>query len=260
MQQPLSAESILLVAGAFFITAIVLLAYTLVASSRYRHKKQQKEQYTKYIEERLFSYLFSDNEDLTPLSQLQQRMHLPLFRKLCVKLVVQLSNSFTADIADKAHQAYIYLKLHEFTTKKLRSHNWQQQVEAIRDITVLQYQQGIDPVKALLSHSNERVQREAFIAVMLLGDDRDREQLAVSNISPDDWSQSILLQRVQQYRLGDVLSPAPFLKSKNERIIMFGIRMVLLFRRSEFYSDIRELSKRHPQIVMRFRQLEKTEW
>lgn len=260
MHQPLSVAAILLIAGGFFITATVLFIYTLIASNQFHRKKKLKEQYTVTIEEHLFTYLFSDNADLSPLTKLQEQIHIPLFRKLCIKVLVQLSNSFTADIADKAHRAYVYLRLHEYTANKLSSRKWQHQVEAIRDITVLRYKAGIDSVRSLLSHSNERVQKEAFIAVMILGDIRDREQLATSGISPDNWSQSVLLQRIQQNRLGDELSPTVFLESKDERTILFGVRMVLLFRRSDFYAHLRELSKRHPQIIERFGQMETTEW
>jgi hypothetical protein len=260
MTHDLKLTAIYTVAGCFLSITILLLVYTIFSSVRMRYKLNRKEIYNTKIEKSVFAFLFSDqtvHESLTPLLP-----HLKdsLFRKLCVKTLVLVRSSYTAETADKACTAYTFLELHKYSEEKLNSILWQHKVEAIRDITILRHAHSINKIKPLLLDRHKSVRTEAFIAIMTLGNAADKSELASVDVDLDDWSQSVLLQRLQQNRITDQLPLQTFLDSRNERLVLFGIRAVLLFKRSELYGQLREIAVRHPELFRQFTHIENTVW
>ena len=227
-----------------------LVFFVLTYLNRYKRIKKAalKAIYQKSIDEMLFSLLFDKNVtvELASTSFKNQGGNKKLFKKITIKSINALHRNYTGELKQKIEEFYVKSGLVHYSLKKIDSLSWTSSVEAIRDLSNLNYQPAYDAIFLKLNHSNKMVQKEAFIGVILLQGIGELLKLKDSKLYLDDWTQSNILYFVKRDRMPSPENAELLLTSENETIVLLGARIIQYFQLQQHISVLEAYIQQHP--------------
>lgn len=216
----------------FVIAFAVFFILTYVARYRRIKKVNLKAIYQKEIDEILFSFLFDENVTVEMASETfkNQNGKKKLFKKITIKSINAIHRNYTGELKEKIEAFYVKSDLVRYSLKKVNSPNWAKTIEAIRDLSNLNYQPAYDVIASKLKHSKKMVRKEAFVGVILLKGLDELVKLKDCPIYIDDWTQSNVLYVVKRDRMTAPENIELLLSSQNETIVLLGARIIQYFQ------------------------------
>ncbi len=241
--------NLLLTLIALFVVAFFIF-FILTYVNRYKRIKKValKAIYQKSIDEMLFTLLFDENVTVEMVSNAfkNQDGKKKLFKKITIKSINALHRNYTGELKEKIEEFYIKSGLVNYSLKKINSPKWTSTVEAIRDLSNLNYQPAYDAIFSKLKHSKKMVQKEAFIGVILLKGLEELLTLKDSKLYIDDWTQSNILYVVKRDRMNLPENIVNLLTSQNETIVLLGARIIQYFQMQQYIPVLEEYIQKHP--------------
>lgn len=231
------------------LTMIVLFAvaftvfFTLTYINRYRRIKKtaRKAVYQKKIDELLFTLLFEEDASVAMVSTIfKTEEPTQLFKKISIKSINALHRNYTGELKQKLESFFVASDLVYYSLKKINSSNWAKVVEAIRDLSNLNYQPAYDIIFSKLNHSKKIVQKEAFIGVILLKGLDELVKLKDFPLYIDDWTQSNILYVVKRDKMRAPQNIEALLTSKNQSILLLGARIIQYYHLYQHASLLEE--------------------
>lgn len=224
---------LLLVLIVTFIVAFALF-FILTYIKRYKRikKNELKVVYQKKIDELLFALLFDNETSVEIASDNFNTIIIPtkLIKKITIKSINALHRNYTGELKQKLELFYIESGLVNYSLKKIDSLNWAKVVEAIRDLSNLNYQPAYETIVTKLDHPKKIVQKEAFIGVILLKGFDGLVYFRNTDIYIDDWTQSNILYVAKRDKMNAPEDIGLVLESKNESIVLLGARIIQYFQ------------------------------
>ncbi len=224
--------------------------FILTYVNRYKRIKKVKLKaiYQKSVDEMLFELLFDENVtiEIASNSFKQQYEKNQLFKKITIKSINALHRNYTGELKEKIEEFYVKSGLVNYSLKKINSPNWARTVEAIRDLSNLNYQPAYDNIYSKLKHSKKNVQKEAFIGIILLKGLEELLQLKETKLYLDDWTQSNILYVVKRDRMHAPENIAFLLKSTNETIAVLGARIIQYFQLNQHIPALEDCIQNNP--------------
>ncbi|HEV8079887.1 MAG TPA: hypothetical protein VGP43_04190 [Chitinophagaceae bacterium] len=232
---------------AFIILALLssLLFLTLLLISRLNkiYEKRLINRYVPIIDKLLFSILFNDEPVHKVIeSNLYQSVYKhKSFKKTLLASIVKLHEEYSGDYNEKLEDFYHQSGLIKISFFKLKSKAWHEQCEGIRELSQMNIKAGISDIKKCIWHNNATLKLEALIAVIRLQGVEGLSVLHEYNEQINDWIQLNLIFELENSNLEAVESFSHFLKSKNESLVIFGLRLIAKFNQIQSLDQIWEL-------------------
>lgn len=241
--------NLLLILIAVFAVAFAVF-FILTYINRYNRIKKaaQKVIYQKKISEILFALLFDENQTVESATVVfkNQKDKRNLFKKIAIKSINTLHRNYTGDLKLKLEEFYVKSDLVQYSLKKINSSNWSNTVEAIRDLSNLNYQPAYEVIASKLNHSKQIVQKEAFVGVILLKGLDELLNLKDTKIYLDDWTQSNILYVAKRDRMTSPENLESLLTSLNETMVLLGARIIEYFQLQQHINVLEDCIEKIP--------------
>lgn len=220
----------------FVIAFAIFFCLTYIKRYKRIKKAELKAVYQKEIDELLFSLLFDNNTtvEMAASTFKKEIITTKLVKKISIKSINSLHRNYTGELKQKLEDFYITSDLVKYSLKKIDSLNWAKEVEAIRDLSNLNYQPAYHAIVSKLDHRKKMVQKEAFIGVILLKGLDELHQLKNSTIYLDDWTQSNILYVAKRDKMKLPQNIESILDSNNTTIVLLGARLIQYFQLQQY--------------------------
>ncbi|MBA3673650.1 MAG: hypothetical protein H0W75_01610 [Chitinophagaceae bacterium] len=232
---------------AFIIIALLfsLIFLTLLLISRLKkiYEKRLIDRYGPIIDKLLFSILFN----VEPVHKVIESIRYQSvykhknFKKTLLASIVKLHEEYSGDYNEKLEDFYHQSGLIKISFLKLKSKAWHDQCEGIRELSQMNIKAAISDIKKCIWHNNATLKLEALIAVIRLQGVEGLSVLHEYNGQINDWIQLNLIFELENTNFEAVESFSHFLKSKNESLVIFGLRLIAKFNQRQNLDQIWEL-------------------
>lgn len=221
----------------FCIASLFLILITFgIRYIRIKNNKIKK-QYGDDIEEILYNYIFAEDALEETLEAINKHScsKKKIFRNLLLRTLVLLHQNYSSQYKIKLEILYVKLGLHIYSLKKLKSVNWDSKIEAIKDLSNLNYQPALKNIQKLIYHKNNYVQGYAVLGCFLLeGFPALIEKKDSKTLFLNDWIQSHILYAIKKNVTPMPENLAEFLDTQNQSFVILGIRLVDYYKASQF--------------------------
>lgn len=216
---------------ALFATSLLFLLLTLVKRYRKIKKTIRRSAFQGFIDSTLFSMLFNEITEPESMTQFKLLMSTSvLFKKVAIKSIVALHNNYSGHYRTKLENFYVQSGLVNYSMKKIKSHQWPDVVEGLRDLSNLKYGPAFDQIASLIQYPNEFVRKEALLGVIRLrglGELIKRKDLLWYL---DDWTQSNILMTLKTLQSEAPENMETLLSSSNPSMVLMGARLIEHFQ------------------------------
>jgi len=235
-----------LIAGieVFIFSIIIILAFTYGTL----YIKKKKFVYQKYLHKNLEDWLSTGiiedaDKNVVALPTLKFLLLLknPILRQLTINELLALKRTFWGDAAKNITVLYVQLGLKDFSLKKMKSNKWHVKARAIQELYLMQQREALPRIYKNVNSQNEFIRMEAQIGIIhLIGFDGLRFLNVIDN-KLTEWQQIKLLDQLSKFPLNEDILAADiprWLKSPNETVIMFAMKLVDRYHRYSEYDNV----------------------
>lgn len=227
----------------FLSISLILFVLTLAKRLMKIRKGTLKARYQKIIYRAIFNYLFSQKEinpEKTNIFNFDYS-HNYLFHKVAIKAIVGLHHSYSGEYKEKLESFYVKSKFVNYSLRKLHSKKWYHKIEAIRDLSTLNYQPAFEKIKLCLGHKNKLVQSEAIIGILKLRGINELIEQISSKLYLNDWIQSNILFTIKSNRINDTGNLGKLLESENTSVQLLGVRLINHYNNADYLDKLTTL-------------------
>ncbi|MBD8489262.1 hypothetical protein IFO69_10945 [Echinicola sp. CAU 1574] len=235
----------------FIITFLVLLFFLTFVRSKNRNKANRIKLYQSIVADPLSNLLFTyELEEIQAMDYQQikgifntEYFEESLFKDTLIKEIIYVNKNLKGDFKDKLKEIYLILKLNNFSLKKLKSKNWEDQASGIVELHEMNIKEAVPQLTPLLQSKVFLVRTNAVRAYLHLSPSKDLKFLADQDFPLSRWQQMSLYRVIKQISKNEQVKVINLLDSDNPSIRVFGIKLVRLLGRMD---RISELSKMYP--------------
>lgn len=238
-ERTLELELILAVC-ALALIALIFLMLTFLKRTKKIKKVRKGKKYQSIIDEMTYKIMFDESAKDEVCETYKGYQDKKLFNKILVKALVSLHRSYVGEPKTNIEKFYEASGLCNFSLKKLKSKSWVNNVEAIRDLSKLNYKKAYSKILELTQHKRIEVQKEAIIGIVLLNGINELEKFKDSELYFDDWMQTNFLYslKIKQNTIENI--NLDLFQSKNESFLLLLARIVELYRIHIHYNTLVE--------------------
>lgn len=239
---------LLLLIVTFTIAFFIFFVLTYIKRYKRIKKNELKAVYQKKIDELLFALLF-DNETTVSMASDNFKNKIiatKLIKKITIKSINSLHRNYTGELKQKLELFYVESELVNYSLKKIDSLNWAKVVEAIRDLSNLNYQPAYETIVTKLEHRKKLVQKEALIGVILLKGLNELVKLRNTCIYIDDWTQSNILYVAKRDKMNSPENIELLFVSDNETVVLLGARIIQHFQSWQYIQNLEKWIESNP--------------
>lgn len=237
-----------------------LFLYAYIALRRIKQgiKRRAEQRWDNIISNMLANLIVYDDEDDNTddiVNHFYPRLKkLPLKNKLVVNLLIHkildYSRNFTGKTADVLNALFIKLHLDKEVMKKILSRHWEVKIEGIREASKMGLADFIPEILKYVDDENAQLRMEAQIAYVKLSPDNHFKFLDRANEYILEWHQLVLYDVITKYKGFEIPKFAQWLKSPNDTVVMFCLKLVEFYMQFDAENDLLELlHHRNPYIV-----------
>ncbi|MEG9328443.1 hypothetical protein V6B16_10905 [Salinimicrobium catena] len=227
----------------FFVSILFSLSLIIIRRDHSRKKKKFKENYSKHVEEHLFSIAF-DNRTLEELQQeklFKKYWKRRSYKRLFLKELIKLHRLYGGEIAVKLQQFYTHSGLIQLSYYKIRHRKWYLKCEGIQELSELEINKAAGVIFKYTRSENETLKMVALIEFLHLKGLEGLYLLKNYKNPLNDWIQLNLLESIKEKQMNKVPDFGYLLASKNPSLVIFGMRLMVLFQQSQHLEAIQNL-------------------
>lgn len=222
-----------------------ILFFSLLITNRLRKNKETKEreEYATFID-LLFNAVISSNTSVHAILETGKYGKMfknKKFRSMLVQDITHLHLNYTGESRLKLEEFYRKSGLINISFKKLKSQHWEKKCEGIRELTGLNIKEAFHDTYLCLQHPHDTLRLEALLGLIRLDAVNCLSIIQNYPHNINDWIQLNLLYEIDKSDLTPLESFTSLLNSKNNSIVVLGIRLCAKFKQLENVPLIREL-------------------
>ena len=236
---------------AFFLFLFVSFFFLLIFSRIYKNYINNKTERLKESFQKSFSlYLFSDSsEDISLKEKKEEIIKLfgeanlkrPFYRKVLMKELINLHVNYSGEIAEKLKQLFLILRFDNEVKKKLKSRFWHIKANGINNVLQMNLEQFSSIILKFVSNSNYIVRSEAQVAYVYLNKKNPFVFFDELKFQISAWDQIKLHNALMLYENSEIPLMGKWLKSDNESIIIFSLKMIGYYNQQEEIKAIKRI-------------------
>ena len=248
--------TVLLIIG-FILAITILIIYLKHIRRRLRNKERIQATYRKKYESELISYLYSgdgdgkiNSEQQGIINYLKKCSHNPLKRKILVSTLLKLRNEISGEVADAIQNLYYQIGLENHAAKKLKNKKWNKIAKGILELTQFEIKEVHDEIILHINHPRGEVRKEVQMYLVKIFYFDGLEFLNVIEHYLSEWDQIQLIETLQKFENQQIPDINPWLKSTNDSVVLFAIKLAKIYNQSESKDILLELLD-HDNILVR---------
>ncbi len=217
----------------------------LLAISRLKKIKDRKqlEKYTAVIDRLFYAVLFGNSpvHNILEAEKYRSIFKDKKFREMLIQNVTQLHLNYTGPSRLKLEDFYRKSGLINISYEKLKSKHWDKKCEGIRELSRLNVKEAFYDMYMCMWHPHDTLKLEALLGLIRL---EGVDGLGIIHDYPDtinDWIQVNLLYEIDKADFKAQKSFTDLLNSKNDSVVVLGLRLSAKFNHIENVALIREL-------------------
>ncbi len=212
------------------ITAFIFLSQIrLRFTKNYKKNKILKEKY----QELLINYIYLTEEEIQEKKTIYNQLHTAVKnnfdREVIQKLILRLHGDLSGELATFLEELYSKLGLIQYSLKKMKSKVWYIKIKGIREVTQMKVQGVYEETLRLINHDNKLLRNEAQLTMVKLYQFKGLAFLDTLEFPITEWQQLQLIEEIQNIRNEELPDLTRWLKSDNEYVVSFALKLVKLF-------------------------------
>lgn len=242
---------IIIVEFFLIITSFIFLSYIRLNFAR--NKKRHKLLNDKY-QELLINFIYLTDEEIKEKkalqNQLQKAVKNKFEREVIQKLILKLHADLSGELATFLEELYSNLNLVYYSLKKMKSNVWYIKIKGIREVTQMKVKGVYGETLKLINHDNILLRNEAQLTMVKLYQFKGLAFLDKLEFPITEWQQLQLIEEIQSIRNEEIPDLTQWLKSENEYVVIFALKLVKLFNQIQTQDLLLKLIM-HPSKLVR---------
>lgn len=232
----------------FFVSIVTLTIYLKFLRNKLRKDEKTVAQYKKEYESDLITYLYAGNEE-EEISAEQQIIIEKLKscatdkfkRRIIVSTLLRLRNEISGEMAGSIQKLYYQSGLIGYALTRLKSKKWYVVAKGIRELTQLQVKEVHDEIVSLVNHPKKEIRKEVQLYLVTLFHFDGLKFLDILRTQLSEWDQIQLLEVLQRFDDQEIPDINPWLKSTNDSVVIFALKLAKIYNQFEVKDAIMEL-------------------
>jgi hypothetical protein len=235
----------------FLILCILLFSFTiilfvsLIITSRLNkiRKEIYRKKNTAHINQTLFSIAFDGAtlQDFQNDPLFKRNWRRKLYKRQFLKELIKLHRLYGGEIALNIRKCYTDFRLIQLSYSKIRSRRWEIKCAGIQELGEMEIKKAVPIILEYTRSNNDTLKMVALIEVIHLSGLKGLTLLENYTEPLNDWIQLNLLESIKEANISEVPDFGYLLKSTNDTIVVFGLRLVTLFHQSQHLTTVKSL-------------------
>jgi len=164
----------------------------------------------------------------------------PLFRQTLINELVIIRKSLTGVAGDNLVSLYNQLGLEKDSAKKIRNSRWHKKAKGIQELAIMHQEHYYPLLYNLTNHKNEYIRMEAQTSIVKVHGFDGLSFLNEITYPISEWHQINLLVELSTVAASDFIGIENWLKSKNDTVIIFALKLSASYHQFQLYDNIVE--------------------
>lgn len=225
--------------------AISFLFLVLLYLRRFKKIYDEKlnKKYIPVIDNIIFPLLFSNKPVNDIIASKDYRVYgkKKKFRRILLQSIISLHTYYSGDYNLKLEEIYNASGLIKISLAKLKSESWNIICEGVRELSEMNADESYNDILALIQHEHSTLKLEALMGIIRLKGIAGLSILNDYRKPINDWIQLNLIYEINNAKYSTAYDFSAFLLSKNESLIIFGLRLISNFNQVQHTDQIRKI-------------------
>jgi hypothetical protein len=241
-KEQLLLKTILLFSLLILVLISFILYYLLRRSKRGKRKAFLQNMFNDFISE--IAICESEDELNEVYSQpdaqriIQQFQKERFQKKLLISELAKTSKKFRGSTLKNIQWLFQKMQLKNELRNNLNSKEWYIKAKAVQQLAWLGQDWSVQEIFALTNHDNNLLRMEAQIAIVKLTGFEGLDFLNSIHHPISEWQQLRLIEELSGQALEEKVKLNEWLKSTNESVIHFALRLVEIYRQYKYYDNV----------------------
>ena len=221
---------------------VLLLIISVLAYSFYSYRiLHYRHLWKQIIEYKVMETIVGGEGNSEQDSAFSKHLKEPSFRTLFLNVLVDSDRKFSGAAKQAIHSLFHQFKLEDEAWRKLRQRKDYLVAGGIRELAAMNVEAAIPEINAKLNDDRTAVYQEAQYAMVSFKGYEGLGFLEHFDKPLSDWQQLRLLYSIHKIPEQSDLQVDVWLKSKNDSVVIFTLRLIRKFRLMTYYTAIYEL-------------------
>ncbi len=232
----------------FIIIIILLVIYLKYLRVHLRKNEKIVTNHQKEYESDLISYLYAGNEEeeiskeqQTIIDKLKFCVADKFKRRIVVSTLLRLRNEISGEMAEEIQKLYFQSGLISYALSRLKSKKWYIVAKGIRELKQFQIKEVHDEIVILVNHPKKEIRKEVQLYLVTLFHFDGLKFLDVLQTQLSEWDHIQLLEVLQNFDDQEIPDINPWLKSTNDSVVAFALKLAKIYNQFEAKDAIMEL-------------------
>ena len=218
----------------------ILIVYLKFVRKNLRNTEIDNLKFKNEYEGLLIEYLYLE-EDTVEISEpqkiilekLRKHVHIKAKRKVIISVLYKLMNQVSGEVTDALKVVYQNTGLIHYALLRLKSKKWYVIAKGIGELTKFKIDSVEDEIKPYLTHPIREVRKEAHFYFVTLFNFDGLSFLDKLTTPLSEWDQIQMLEILQKFSDQEICDIKPWLKSKNDTVVLFALKLANLYNQYE---------------------------
>ena len=229
----------LILAIVIVLILVLLLIITVLAYSFYSYRiLHNRQSWRQIIEYKIMETIVGSDENDERDKEFAKHLKEPSFRALFLDVLVDSDRKFSGGAKQSINRLFHDFKLEEEAWRKLRHRKAYLVAGGVQELAAMNVEAAIPEITAKLTDSRTAVYQEAQYAIVSFKGYEGLGFLDHFDRPLSDWQQLRLLYSIQDIPESSDLHVDTWLKSSNDSVVIFTLRLIRKFRLMTFYTGV----------------------
>ena len=245
-----------------FLAIVILTVYLKLIRAALRKKNIESTRFREDYEATLIEYLYSGSENgdindlqIATIEKLKASVHIKSKRKIIISILYNLMNEVSGEMSDSIKVLYFKTGLYGYALSRLENKNWYIIAKGIGELTRFKIEEAHDLVEPFIKHPRREVRKETQLYMVNMFRFNGLSFLDELKSPLSEWAQVQLLETLQKFDDQQICDIKPWLKSTNETVVLFALKLAKIYNQFEVKDTLIELLS-HPRKKIRVKAIE----
>ncbi|MBW6479266.1 MAG: HEAT repeat domain-containing protein [Bacteroidales bacterium] len=244
MEAPLKVKVLLVILAylvfSLFVLFLVILINRQIKTRRRLRDRNLKQEY----QEQLADFLFNDEVETIEIKGINNKIN----RQLFIDELRFLHSNLYGETASKLRDLYFNMGLHKDSLRKVYSKRWHTKSKGFREVAQMDVKDANDYIAGFTNSKNPIIRVEAQVAMVKLAEEEPLGFLDNLTYEMSEWEMINIYDTLIYHQI-NIDSFEPWLESSNDSVVVFALRMIMLFKHVQSIPKVRQLLfHEHPVI------------
>jgi len=236
LEAPLKVK-VLMVILAYLLISLFVLFLVIIINRQVKTIRRKKGRILKQeYQEQLADFLFNDEIEYIEFQGINTRKN----RQMFIDELRFLHSNLYGETASKLRDLYFELELHKDSLRKVYHRRWYTKSKGFREVAQMDVKDANDYIAGFTNSKNPIIRVEAQVAMVKLSDENPLSFLDDLTYVLSDWEMINIYDTLVYHQI-NIDSFEPWLESENHSVVVFALRMIMLFKHVQAIPRVKQL-------------------